>query len=101
MVRHGYVERRVDPERRTRSRPLVLAARGQQALRSARAFHQTFEEHRSSPERNGADRAQALREALEALISAGDDVSPRDTAPHRVLRAHCSQGPQGGGPKRG
>ena len=42
MVRHGYVERRVDPAD-ARARRLVLAARGQQALRAARAFHQTFE----------------------------------------------------------
>ncbi|MBV9358934.1 MAG: MarR family transcriptional regulator, partial [Chloroflexi bacterium] len=64
MVQRGYVERRLDP-RDGRARQLVLAPRGQQALRAARAFHAAFE--RDLADTWGTERAAALRAALEAI----------------------------------
>jgi DNA-binding MarR family transcriptional regulator len=77
MVRRGYLERRADPED-GRARLLVLATRGQLALRTARAFHRAFE--RRFARSYGADAAEAVRAALEALLSGGGASGRRDTA---------------------
>ena len=82
MVRHGYVERRADPDD-ARARRLVLAARGQQALRAARAFHQTFE--RDLATTNGGATALRPGACTRSADFRGDAVTPRDTAA-RVLR---------------
>jgi DNA-binding MarR family transcriptional regulator len=77
MVRRGYLERRTDPQD-GRARLLVLATRGHQALRTARAFHRLFE--RRFARNYGADAAQAVRVTLEALLSEDGATGQRDLA---------------------
>ncbi len=75
MVARGYVARHPDPDD-GRARRLVLAPRGQAALREARAFHAAFE--RQLADAWGAERAAALRAALELLAgnAGGDGPDP-------------------------
>jgi DNA-binding MarR family transcriptional regulator len=81
MVRCGYLERRADPED-GRAKLLVLAARGELALRTARAYHRAFE--RRFARSYGADAARTVRAALEALLS--DGAAGQREAAASVLR---------------
>jgi DNA-binding MarR family transcriptional regulator len=73
MVKRGYVERQLDPAD-GRARRLVLAPRGQAALQEARAFHAAFEQQLADAW--GAERAAALRAALEVLAGSANGDGP-------------------------
>jgi len=76
MVDRGYVRREPDPGD-ARAKLLRLGTRGENALRSARAFHRGFE--RRLAREIGAERAGLLRALLTTLADggAGPSVAPR------------------------
>ncbi len=65
MVERGYVERAEDPSD-GRVKVLQLTARGREALRRARDFHQRYEKALSG--RLGADAVATARAVLEAIV---------------------------------
>ncbi|MFL6142610.1 MAG: MarR family winged helix-turn-helix transcriptional regulator [Labedaea sp.] len=74
MERRGYVERRPDPADR-RARLLYLTARGQDALASARRFHQQYE--RRMIKTHGREAVAAMRTLLGAMAGPGQMADPR------------------------
>jgi DNA-binding MarR family transcriptional regulator len=74
MVERGYVERTPDPSD-GRAKRLGLSRRGRDALRTARAFHASFEATMRAD--HGARRTATVRAVFEAIVGvdAGDSAA--------------------------
>jgi DNA-binding MarR family transcriptional regulator len=78
MESRDYVDRHDDPQD-GRAKLLKLAARGKAAVKAARRFHSSFE--LALRKRLGAAKVDALRAALEAMITDGADAAHRRLRP--------------------
>jgi DNA-binding MarR family transcriptional regulator len=74
MESRGYLERMAHPHDK-RATQLTLSSRGQQALATARRFHQAYE--RKLARRFGKDSVSTLRELLAAVAGDEQSVDPR------------------------